>query len=260
MAKMTKEQAKQHRKAEELVALKRDLTEEEREFVLDHWQEDSTGKLDGAFFTPADLAREIHWEVYGDRVIDLCAGIGRLAWGCRDLCRRANGEPERTFVCVERNPAYVRVGRKVLPEAHWICGDVFDLPPGLGRFDTAISNPPFMLRRSGNGPRYQGGRFEYHVIDVAGTLADRGVFIIPQTSAPMEISYGKGHVRRNNPGLEQFTRQTGIKLRPMRPWIDTSAYDGWRGAAPRVELVAATFRGLDYATDEVFGADTRELV
>ncbi|MEU6719794.1 hypothetical protein ABZ897_50780 [Nonomuraea sp. NPDC046802] len=49
-------------------------------------------------------------------------------------------------MCVEKNPHYVAVGQRLLPEATWICGDVFDvLSMGLGRFDTALANPPFIL-------------------------------------------------------------------------------------------------------------------
>jgi hypothetical protein len=117
--KLTKRQAQQHAEAVRLVALDRDLTEDEKEFVLDHWQEAATARnaLDGAFFTPAGLGIDLAIEVNGDRIIDLCAGIGRLAWSCRDRARRANNEAARELVCVERNPAYVAVGRKVVPEA-----------------------------------------------------------------------------------------------------------------------------------------------
>ncbi|MGW6144318.1 hypothetical protein [Streptomyces sp. NPDC055140] len=56
--KLSKEQAQKHKQACELVAEERDLTEEEREFALDHYHESAnTGRaLDGAFFTAAGLA------------------------------------------------------------------------------------------------------------------------------------------------------------------------------------------------------------
>lgn len=56
--KLSKEQTKQHNRACELVDMERDLTEEEREFVLDHFHESANmGRtLDGAFFTRAELA------------------------------------------------------------------------------------------------------------------------------------------------------------------------------------------------------------
>jgi predicted RNA methylase len=122
-------------------------------------------------------------EVGGDRIIDLGAGIGRLAWHNRNLYGRWP-YPTPEFLCVERNPAYVRVG-KVMPEATRLCADILDLPDLAdqlgGMFDCAISNPPFgPPRRHRNAPGYAGRRFEYHTIAVAARLSRRGVFIVPQ--------------------------------------------------------------------------------
>lgn len=249
MARLSKQQAKFHQQACELVALNRDLTEDEKDFVLDNWQEAATAthNLDGAFFTPEGLARDLSIEVAGDRVIDLCAGIGRLAYGCRDLWgRRWNDELARQFVCVEKNPDYVAVGRKILPEAEWICADVLDVPGmNLGRFDTAISNPPFgAIKRSGNAPGYTGGRFEYHVIAVASTLATFGAFIIPQNSAPFR--YSGEHCYREEVAQEcaRFQEQTRIAM-TAGAGFDTSIYrEEWRGVAPKVEIVSCDFTGL----------------
>lgn len=144
MAKMKTETAIQHRKAAALADLDRDLTPDEREFVLDHWMEEGTARLDGAFFTPGGLATDLILEAFGaGRIIDLCAGIGRLAWTAHQYLS-AHGAA-REIVCVEKNPEYVRIGRKILPEARWICGDVFDVPTMDlgGRFDVAVANPPF---------------------------------------------------------------------------------------------------------------------
>ncbi|MFD7055547.1 methyltransferase [Streptomyces mirabilis] len=238
--KLSKEQTKHHNRARELVDTDRDLTEEEREFVLDHFHESANmGRtLDGAFFTPAELAGELHHVIPGDCIIDLCAGIGRLAWHARDYWnRRWERLPPREIVCVEKNPEYVRVGRRVLPEATWICADVLDVPGlNLGPFDCAISNPPFgRVKRSGNAPGYRGPLFEFHVIAVAETLARRGAFIIPRESAPFRIE--TGFVSQDSPAYERFHRETGIKLRP-NPGIPTDEFrDQWRDASPAVEIV-----------------------
>ncbi|GAA3173267.1 hypothetical protein [Nonomuraea salmonea] len=176
-------------------------------------------------------------------MIDLCAGTGRLAWWARDKwLRRANGEPPRELVCVERNRLYVEVGRRVLPEATWICGDVFDVPGmGLGRFDCAISNPPFgpITARAGSAPRYSGDRFEYHVIDLAADLARRGVFVIPQGSAPFRISGGP-YREQTSRELERFHAETGIRM-DCGVGIDTTHYEGWRGVSPATEIVTCDF-------------------
>lgn len=253
MGKLTKAEAKLHQQAEALVALDRDLTEDEREFILDHWQESQAARLDGAFFTPATLARDLAIEVVGDRIIDLCAGIGRLSYSCRDLWNHGvNGTPKRQFVCVEKNPEYVRVGRKVMPEATWICADIFDLPHDLGRFDTAIGNPPFgSVKRSGNGGTYTGRKFEYHVIAVASKLARIGAFIIPQESAPFRYSGVPCYRKERLPEYDRFERETGIALGPSCG-IDTSyCLDEWRGTAPRTEVVTVDFEEVPAAPGEL---------
>lgn len=243
--KLTRGHAVAHRRACELVDLDRDLSEDEKWFVLEHFHESQTTlhSLDGAFFTPLGLARDLAIEVSGDRIIDLCAGIGRLAWACRDPLRRLNNEPARELVCVERNPDYVRVGRKILPHATWIRADVFDVAAmGLDRFDCAIANPPFgRISRTGNAPGYRGGRFEYHVIALAAQLARRGVFIVPQASAPFRYS-GQPNFRVEPDGeYRAFTQATGIELEHSCG-IDTSSYAGdWRGVCPATEIVLCDF-------------------
>ncbi|WP_063831995.1 hypothetical protein [Nocardia otitidiscaviarum] len=250
MAKLTKAEEKLHAEALALVDLERNLTEDEKLHVLEHFQEASTASnsTHGAFFTPLGLARDFSIEVPDGvrRIIDLGAGIGRLSFGCRNLFgHRWDGDPLREFVCVERNPDYVRIGKKIMPEAQWVCGDILDVPGmGLGRFDVAIGNPPFgAIKRSKDAPGgYTGRKFEYHAIAVAAQVARYGVFIIPQTSAPFRYSGqpcydGHGGDRE----YQKFSKATGIVL-DANCGIDTSYYDGeWHGVSPRVEIVTADF-------------------
>jgi hypothetical protein len=258
--KLTKQEAKLHQQARQLVDLSRDLTDDEKDFVLDNWQEAETAThgLDGAYFTPAGLAQDLDIEVGGDRIIDLCAGIGRLAHTCLDPWgRRYRGEPPAEIVCVERNPDYVRVGRKTVPEATWIEADVLALPD-LGRFDTAISNPPFgAITRTGNAPHYTGRRFEYHVIDIAAGLADFGAFIIPQPSAPFRYSGEPSYREERDAECRRFERETGIRL-SCGAAFDTSIHrDGWRGVSPKVEIVTADF---DKAEPELEADDSGQTL
>jgi hypothetical protein len=237
MSRPTTRQQTRHEEADALTRLARDLTHDEREFVLDNWLEagTTTHALRGAFFTPPTLARDLHVEVSGRRIIDLGAGIGRLGW---PITRTFSGDPAE-LVCVERDPEYARVGSKVLPEARWVVADLFDLPAELGRFDTAISNPPYgASKRTGDGPRYTGRRFEYHVADVAAGLADYGVFLIPQNSAPFRYS-GRDRFEATGGDAEyrRFARETGLTLE-MNCGIDTTyAETEWRGVSPRTEIV-----------------------
>ncbi|CAE6843257.1 hypothetical protein [Paraburkholderia aspalathi] len=96
--KLTKAQTKLMTEVNKLVALDRRLTEDERLFVLENFQEGAThdnGAM-GAFFTPWGLARDFSFEVpSGCRaIVDLCAGIGSLAHACE--------EKAKSIVCVER--------------------------------------------------------------------------------------------------------------------------------------------------------------
>ncbi|WP_312321236.1 hypothetical protein [Stenotrophomonas sp.] len=244
MAKLSKAQAKLHAQACEL--LKKDvLTEDDKWFVLEHWQESANhvNTTAGAFFTPPGLANDFSVEIGGSacrRIIDLCAGIGGLSFRCHQR-GRWNGEPPE-IVCVELNPDYIAVGKKILPEATWICASVFDLPD-LGRFDFAISNPPFGAtpRNGGKGPTYTGDKFEYHVIDVASKLALFGVFIIPQMSAGFTYS-GRPYFERNeSDAYKKFKQQTGISLEPGCG-IDCDYYkNDWHGVSVTVEVVTSEF-------------------
>ncbi|MBI5940132.1 MAG: methyltransferase [Caulobacterales bacterium] len=241
MSKLSKAQYRTHQQACDLLTKDR-LTEDDRWFVLENWQESArhVNSQAGAFFTPPMLARDFAIETCGPRIIDLCAGIGMLAfmaWNKSDW-----GRQPIELVCVEQNPDYVEVGRKVLPEATWIVGDIFALP-NLGHFDCAIGNPPFgATPRAGTGPRYRGRAFEYHVIDVASDIADWGTFIIPQTSAPFRYSGQPHYEWRPGETYEAFRKQTGIEL-GANCGIDCDFHkDGWRGVAPTVEIVTADFQ------------------
>ncbi|MGR9587125.1 methyltransferase [Pandoraea sputorum] len=235
--KMTRQQAKQMAEVEKLVALERRLTMDERMFVLEHYQEGAhtDNAAIGAFFTPSGLARDFAIDVSGKRVVDLCAGIGALAFACE-----SDG---RLFTCVEQNAEYVRVGKKVMPDATWIHSDVFgDWWKAMPRFDMAISNPPFgRIRESSYVGTYTGGEFEYKVIDLGLRISDRGAFIVPQPSAPFRFSGARYYERIVSAKCAAFLRDTGICLE-IGAGVDTSFYRGdWHGVSPICEIVLAEF-------------------
>ena len=236
MSKLTKAEMRQHAQACEILQSDT-LTIHERELVLKNWRPDAEGEVAhaGAFFTPFGLAEDFAIEANGAQsVIDLCAGIGGLAYQ-----RWLRDRPSR-LVCVERNPAFVAVGRKVLPEAEWIQASIFDVPAlDLGRFDLAISNPPFgHTRCEGQCPRYRGNLFEYRVIDLASTLAEQGAFLIPRASA--QIPFDGRHVDERR-AYRVFKEETGISLEPGIG-IDGEAYcDAWKGGRVVVESVRVDY-------------------
>jgi hypothetical protein len=238
MAKISKEAAKRHKQALDLVHSDKRLTLDDRFFILENFHEGATNMngLAGAFFTPEGLARDLSIEVCGGgrSIIDLCAGIGGLAFACRDKAKR--------IVCVEQNPEYAEVGKRVMPEAEWIVGDVFSLGD-IGHFDWAISNPPFGAIKTGSSVKsaYTGAKFEYRVIELASKLADNGTFIIPQQSAPFRYSGERGYRVAIETECAKFMEQTGIVL-GNNCGLDTSSYlNEWKGVSPMCEIVVCEF-------------------
>lgn len=237
--RLSKSQSQLHQQVLDLVHSDRRLTEEEKFFILDNYQESAgaLNSLSGAFFTPQGLARDFALEVQDEStVIDLCAGIGRLGFAVEMKTRR--------LVCVEYCQAYVDVGRRILPDAEWIRGDVFDanLYDGIGGFDCAISNPPFGQIKTGSYEGvYTGGLFEYRVMEMASRLAEYGVFIIPQESAPFRYSGVQSFRAEESDRCRAFAEQTGIEMGPSCG-IDTSVYAAdWHGVSPKVEIVVCEF-------------------
>lgn len=247
MAKLSKAAAKAHNEACEL--LKKDfLTIDEREFVYENWNEAARhiNSLSGAHFTPMGLAADFQLEYNGSKnIIDLCAGIGALSFYGFTRSRFTNDDINIT--CIEFNHDYVEVGKKLLPEATWICGDITDraLIESLGKFDCAISNPPF----GGNGTsgkwlKYSGGKFEFKAIEIASYLADYGVFILPQMSAPFRFSGCQTFESQDSSEYQKFNQQTGIEL-TSGIGIDTSIYkDEWKTTSVICEIVTADFNDV----------------
>jgi predicted RNA methylase len=239
MARLSKAQIKAHQEACAILTKDR-LSDDEREFVVENWQESANhiNSAAGAFFTPLELASSFAVEVSGGvmdggRVIDLCAGIGALSLAVS--WHNARRGIQR-LVCVEKNPDYVAVGRKVVPEAEWICADVFDLPADIGEFDFAVSNPPF-----GSGGPIKGVSLDLNVVAVAARLAEYGVFILPVGSVPFEYS-GRPAYRETMPAAyERFNKATAITLGPSCGIDCEFSRDQWRGVAPRVEVALADF-------------------
>lgn len=245
MAKLTKQERKLHEQALRLLD-KEVLTDEEKCFVLDNWHEGAThmnGAV-GAFFTPIEIASGVAIEAHGKRIIDLCAGIGRLAYTYS--CYKnpfSDKKIQFDITCVEINSDYIEVGKKILPEARWIQADVMTLPADIGHFDCAIGNPPFgNIWTKSKSPRLTSAPFEYKVIDVASDIADSGVFIIPQGSAPFRISgVRSSQFDIETPAYKRFVKESDITLEP-NCGIDTSlGAENWHGVKIATEIVCVDF-------------------
>lgn len=244
MSRLTKAQAKAHQQACDILN-KDALTEDDKFFVLENWQESAShiNTTAGAFFTPIELAMDFALEAHEGRVIDLCAGIGMLSFAM--TMRNVYNTPPLDITCIEINPDYAAVGRKILPQANWICASVFDvLDMDLGKFDFAVSNPPFGAVKRSDGkkaPRYTGADFEFHVIDIASQIAAFGVFLLPQMSAGFNFSGRNGYERQQSGKAVDFQEKTGLRFE-AGCGVDTALYQrAWKGVSPICEIVCVDF-------------------
>jgi len=247
MAKLTRKQRAAHQNA--LDILKKDqLTEDEKWTVLENYHEGAehaAGAI-GAFFTPPGLARDFSIDAMtGRRVLDICAGIGGLAFQVfnRAQYTRDGNSPALDYVCIEQNPDYVEVGKKILPEATWICADAGDLPDlGLGYFDSVISNPPFgKVRRDWKAPRYTGADFDLALVDLVSDHAAYGAFILPQTSSGFVYSGAQMYRETKSAKYRKFESETGLTFE-VGCGVDTSYYRGdWKDASPLCEICTIDF-------------------
>lgn len=218
-----------HDKAEALVASDKRLTNDEVEFVLDHYRPDVNFDVmrAGMFFTPRDLALDVALVASGDessnlRIIDLCAGIGRLTWAM--MVRHNNGGH---YVAVERNHRLVEVGKRVLPDVTWIQGDVLDkgLIESLGMFDIAISNPPFGKVPSDQDRswlNYKGSNVDLAVCDIIPKITKGWAYVIlPASSIPWDRRTGEKRIVEKE--LVKW-QEANPDLRLNRTSVDPSLY------------------------------------
>lgn len=139
--KVTKQQRHVHAQCESMLGSD-PMNGYQRQFVLEHWNPwvgcDITGQ--DIYFTPMELALHLA-AITGPegRVLDLCAGIGRLAYL---VYQHQRGIPGFSIECLELDPVMFEVGSKVLPKATWHLGDM-EKALELGPFDYVVCNPPF---------------------------------------------------------------------------------------------------------------------
>lgn len=238
MAKLTKIETKNHLLAMDLINSDKELSFEDKEFVLRNYHEGANhiqGQT-GTFFTPYDMAYDVILDIgYGDTV-DLCAGIGMLMF-CH-LTRLRYYHMNRDdklprLVCVELNKDYIEVGKRIMPEVEWIHADILNMPD-IGKFEYSISNPPF-----GNiaGKKY----FEFSVIEYASTISNYGVFVLPQMSAGFNFSGKRYYERQSSGRAYDFQKRTGYHMEASIG-VDTSLYkNAWKGTSPVTEVVSINF-------------------
>ena len=245
--KLNKQLAILHSQALELVYSDKALTEDERYFILEHYHEagNNANTLSGAFFTPLSLAKD--FAVMNDynhhRIVDLCAGIGRLSYHYQN--RYSWSKRTNEITCIEVNPEYVDVGKRTVPEANWILADIFSVDyQSLGQFDLAISNPPFGKIKTGNNftGSYTGSDFEFKCLELASTIAKNGAFILPQESSPFKYSGSREYIETSGWKFADFLKKSNFNSQFFCCSIDTShVLNDWRNVKPLCEVIEFDF-------------------
>lgn len=242
--KLSKQQRKLHNEALEL--LKKDvLSYDDRIFVLENYNESATNSIEfiGAFFTPLGLSRDFSTCISKGKVLDLCSGIGILSYYIQRM-NEFNSSEVYDITCVEQCQEYYEIGKKILPNARWICGSIFD-PKVIEQldndYDTVISNPPFGAVKTDKFGTFKTSKFEYKTIELASKLGRNGIFILPQNSTPFMYS-GKSNFEE--PGNDEFyklVKHLNCEYE-FNYGIDTSAYaKDWKNTNIITEIVHFEF-------------------
>ena len=239
MAKLSKTDLRHHQSAMKLIQADRPLSLDETFEAFALYHEGAEGDQTGAsaYFTPIDFANDMWIDTpQGGRLLDMCAGIGRLGYFASGRFRYEPEEFEE-IVCVEKNPDYVEVGKRLFPEATWICADALDpaLRRDLGKFDFAIANPPFgnTTKSEHEAPRYKGKEFDLAVMDVMATLAPSCWAIVPESRA----RWDRRGTKRPSAYADRFKKATGLDLHRFSS-VDAHYHrEAWRGTSPAVEIV-----------------------
>lgn len=191
----------------------------------------------GVYWTPYGLAQDfaVFTPRYG-HIVDMCAGVGMLSYRVSQMDSYERNI--KSITCIEYNPHFVELGKKLLPEANWICANAYDknlwddlvkdLPNN--RFDCMISNPPFgtdMNKKDYSWLKYTGHR-DLMAVEICLRYAKNGNFILPHGSAPFSYSgrpYYEDKPERYSQKLKKFLRENKHhQFAMMCDGIDTSIF------------------------------------
>lgn len=234
MAKLSKREFKEQEAIFELLK-KEKLTEDEKIHIYENINIGFIDNLQaGVYFTPFDMAMDFALMSYRHgKVIDCCAGIGGLSKAM--LIRDSYEGNISEIICIEQNPQFVEIGRKLLPEARWICADVFDeeLWKELtkdGKADCLISNPPFGKCPSRIKDNYSWMQYteelELMVLELVIRFSTHGNMILPCGSIEF----------KENPYYDRVESRKVAKLRTKvkeffyqeSMSIDSTIYSEWK--------------------------------
>lgn len=265
MGKISKRQMQKHQEALKILE-KNVLSHDEKEFVFENYHEGATNmnNLVSAHFTPESIALSMaHCIRTKDFIVDLCAGIGMLSYKAFRFyqCGSIDSEPRLTGICVENCTEYYNIGRKLLPEFHWINGDIFDdniiseiQELTKDKTFSIISNPPFgrQVKSTSDKLKYTSAEFEYKIIELGAILgAYDGVFLIPQQSCPFRITGSRGNTfseEYKTSAYNKFVKQTGLEINANQGFTTeiTESEDGWKDVSITTEIAIMEYDEYEY--------------
>lgn len=213
--RISKVASKKHEEAVELALSGKDLTFDEKWQILNDYNAAANHLIskNAAFFTPPAIAKEMIIECIDrpkKRVLDLGAGIGCISFFLNEQNRMWGRNRELEIICIELNKDYIEIGKRIVPEATWIHGDMFDedLIKSLGRFDEVISNPPYGIAKKVDWLNLN--LSQYMTAEVAMKVSDHGVFLLAQSDCPFKYSGNRSYKKVDCSKYEKFHKNTGI--------------------------------------------------
>jgi type I restriction-modification system DNA methylase subunit len=249
----SKRQYKLHQLAMTLLD-KETLTQDERETVFQNFLPGFGNDMrsSGAFFTPHLLASSLACCTPSDEakqttIVDIAAGIGRLARSILD--HHAYGGHPPHLTCIERNPTFVAVGKRLVPEATWLSEDIFSqrLWTSLPRFDFGVANPPFGQPLTGSDKSWFSykGSAELMVVELILRFCnDGGTVILPKTSVPFRASGEWFHEELTDlpEALQKFFACHPTALLTWTSMDCSLAECQWQGTKAEVEMAYVGYR------------------
>ncbi len=199
-----------------------------------------------AFFTPWEMMLDFNQMTQESRrrqlrILDLCAGIGGLSYSHYHFYEK--DLPKPSFVCVEKNPIFAAVGKRLFPEATWLVQDVFELDESLGKFDQFYSNPPFGPLPKEHRVKGDTKCFQYAVAEIGMKFAPHGLLFTVGTILNWRMHGQNGRTVKPNPVYEDWSKKSGIELRE-NPGFDFSYID-FTDTKVGVELAWVVPRGYE---------------
>jgi predicted RNA methylase len=278
MSKLTKKEFKEQEEIFKLLE-KDSLTEDEKIHVYENINPGFIDNLQaGVYFTPFDYALDFALMSYKENsIVDCCAGIGGLSKSM--LMRDSYDKNITSITCIEQNPLFVSIGKKLLPEndnsekgtlVKWICADVFSQElwqeltlSGTQKFTTLISNPPFGKCPAKMKMNYEWigytQELELMVMALAVKFATHGNMILPSMSVEFRdcpVGHYYERIQRNK--VDRFRKDIKEFFYQESMSIDSTVYSDWKNLSGGKISTEAVEINLDPSEYEPLDIPSRE--